>query len=114
MAGFKGFFTNHSLRATTATRLYESGIDEQLIAERTGHRSSAIREYKRTSDQLLKVVDDVVQNKRRAKPATSAATLPCSSRQESSCTSSPAPDKSQTTPISFTVERKGTKISFKM
>ena len=41
-AGFHGFYTNHSLRATTATRLYESGLDEQLIAERTGHRSTAI------------------------------------------------------------------------
>ncbi|XP_046367712.2 transcriptional regulator QRICH1-like [Haliotis rufescens] len=42
-AGFTGFFTNHSLRATVATRLYEQGFDEQLISERTGHRSTAIR-----------------------------------------------------------------------
>lgn len=38
-AGIDGHFTNHSLRATAATTLYEHGIDEQLIMERTGHRS---------------------------------------------------------------------------
>ncbi|ESO95566.1 hypothetical protein LOTGIDRAFT_175143 [Lottia gigantea] len=36
-AGVDGFHTNHSLRATTATRMYDSGIDEQLIAKRKGH-----------------------------------------------------------------------------
>lgn len=38
-AGISGYKTNHSLRATTATRLYQAGVDEQLIMERTGHRS---------------------------------------------------------------------------
>ena len=28
----------HSFQATTATWLYESGMDEQLVMERTGHR----------------------------------------------------------------------------
>ena len=50
-AGFEGQFTNHSLRATAATRLYAAGVDEQLIAEKTGHRSSSVRAYKRTSDE---------------------------------------------------------------
>lgn len=34
-AGFKGHYTNHSLRATAATRLYEAGIAEQLIYEKS-------------------------------------------------------------------------------
>ena len=59
-AGFEGQFTNHSLRATAATRLYAAGVDEQLIAEKTGHRSSFVRAYKRTSDaqqqQLSKIL----------------------------------------------------------
>ena len=29
--GIQGFRTNHSLRATAATRLYASGVDEQLL-----------------------------------------------------------------------------------
>jgi integrase len=31
--------TNHSLRATGATRLFEANVPEKLIQERTGHRS---------------------------------------------------------------------------
>lgn len=38
-AGITGYRTNHSLRATTATRLYQSGVDEMLIMHKTGHRS---------------------------------------------------------------------------
>lgn len=30
--------TNHSLRATAATRMYDMGIDEQLICEKTGEQ----------------------------------------------------------------------------
>ena len=37
--GIQGYKTNHSLRATAATRLYSSGVDEQLVMERTGHHS---------------------------------------------------------------------------
>ena len=36
-AGIKGSKTNHSLRATGATELYESGVPEKLIQESTGH-----------------------------------------------------------------------------
>ena len=47
-AGIDGFKTNHSLRATTATRLFHHAVDEQLIMQRTGHRSiDGIRSYKR-------------------------------------------------------------------
>ncbi len=51
-AGVTGYMTNHSLRATTASHLYHAGLDEQLIMERTGHRSiEGIRSYKRTSNE---------------------------------------------------------------
>ena len=48
--GLGGYKTNHSLRSTAAIRLYEADVDEQLITEITGHSSSAVRNYKRTSD----------------------------------------------------------------
>lgn len=48
-AGYFGNFTNHSLRATTATRLFHGKCDEQLIAEQTGHSSNAIRRYKKSN-----------------------------------------------------------------
>ena len=49
-AGLVGFYTNHSLRSTAATRMYHNNCSEQLIQEVTGHRSLAVRGYKRTSD----------------------------------------------------------------
>ena len=54
-AGIQGFKTNYSLRVTNATRLLQSGVDEQLIMTRTGHRSvQGVRTYKRVSeDQKL-------------------------------------------------------------
>ena len=64
-AGIQGFKTNHSLRATAATRLYSSGIDEQLVMERTGHRSvEGVRSYKRTSSEQQKNVSDILQGKK--------------------------------------------------
>ena len=47
IAGITGFKTNHSLRVTAATRLFQAGVDEQLIMKRTGHRSvDGVRKYK--------------------------------------------------------------------
>ena len=59
-AGLKGNYSNHSLRATAASRLYNANVDEQLISEVTGHRSNAVREYKGTSNDQLKCVSNVL------------------------------------------------------
>lgn len=60
-AEIEGFKTNHSLRATTATRLYQAGVDEQLIMERTGHRSlDGVRSYKRTSQEQQATLSDIM------------------------------------------------------
>lgn len=37
---------------TTATTLYQMGVDEQLIKERTRHRSDTKRSYTRTGSEL--------------------------------------------------------------
>ncbi|ESO99878.1 hypothetical protein LOTGIDRAFT_158034 [Lottia gigantea] len=71
-AGFQGNRSNHSLRATTATRLFKGGPTSNLFAnkpgvsrrrlgDRTGrHRSNVVRLYKRTSDeQLAEMSDDI-------------------------------------------------------
>ena len=61
-AGIKGYKTNHSLRVTAATRLFQSGMDEQLIMERTGHRSTdGVRAYKRSSLQQQALVSRVLK-----------------------------------------------------
>ena len=51
-AGLVGKFTNHSLRATSASRMYHCGIPEQMIKEVTGHKSDCVRFYKRTCDDI--------------------------------------------------------------
>ena len=59
-AGIVGKFSNHSLRATCATRMYENSVPEQVIKETTGHRSDCVRTYKRTSDNLKKTASATV------------------------------------------------------
>ena len=47
-----GHKTNHSLRATGATALYEAEVPEKIIQEPTGHRSlEGLRMYERTSEK---------------------------------------------------------------
>ena len=59
-AGIPGYFTNHSLRTTAATRLFDAGIDEQLIMGRTGHHSvDGVRSYKRVTENLKMKTSDV-------------------------------------------------------
>ncbi len=53
-AGLVGHFTNHSLCAMAATRMYNGGVDEQVIKEITGHKSDSVRAYKHTNVGLLK------------------------------------------------------------
>ena len=67
-AGIHSYKTNHSLRVTTATRLYASGVDEQLVMERTGHRSlDGVRTYKRTSNEQQVAISDVLNRVKRSR-----------------------------------------------
>lgn len=60
-AGIPGYRTNHSLRATTAIRLYQAGVDEQLVMERTAHQSiEGVRSYKRTSEMQKEGLSDIL------------------------------------------------------
>ena len=59
--GIDGYKTNHSLHVITATRLFQSGVDEQLIMDRTGHRSlDGVRTYKRISDKQKESVSRIL------------------------------------------------------
>jgi len=69
--GIQGNKTNHSLKAICATRLYQANVDEQLIMERTGHRSTAcVRAYKRTSDIQLQNCSAILDGTSLQKVAT--------------------------------------------
>ena len=64
-SGIAGKKTNHSLKATCATRLYQSGVEEQLIQEKLGNTSEAVRSYKRTSGIQQQKLSDILYGKRR-------------------------------------------------
>ena len=61
-AGITRQKTNHSLCATAATRLFQKGIDEQLVMKVTGHRSiDGVRAYKQPSIEQIKEISGVLQ-----------------------------------------------------
>ena len=54
-------YTNHSLRATSTTRMFSKGVPEKLIAEKTGHRSlKALRFYERTNPEMERALNEVI------------------------------------------------------
>lgn len=56
-AGLEGNISNHSLRATLATQMFEMGVPEKVIQERTGHGSlDDLRTYERTNNEQHKQV----------------------------------------------------------
>ena len=61
-AGIEGRKTGHSGRVTCATVLYHNDFSDQLIKERTGHRSlEALHKYKRTSSDQQYIVSKALQ-----------------------------------------------------
>ena len=59
-AGISEKKTNHSLRATGATALFNAGVPEKLIKDVTGHRSNALHLYERPSLQQRQEVSKVL------------------------------------------------------
>ena len=59
-AGITGKFMNHSLRATSASRMYHKGVPEQVIKEVTGHASDSVRTYKRTSEEIREIASNTI------------------------------------------------------
>ena len=60
--------TNHSLRATGATSLFQSEVPEKIIQKTTGHRSlEALRKYERTSQEQYQAVSKVMMSAKKVK-----------------------------------------------
>ena len=71
-----GYYTNHSLRATATSRLYQAGVDKQLAIERTGHRSvDGVRSYKRTSDEHWLALSNILNRKETTEQHSRTALL---------------------------------------
>ena len=91
-------YTNHSLRATAITRMFNSGVPEKVIAENSGHRSTkALRCYERTSIEQQRAVSRVITDPLKpfeivevspgpTKTVVNHDTLPGISGQFSNCT----------------------------
>ena len=56
-------YSNHSLRATAITHMFNSGISEKIIAETSGHKSvKGLCAYKHTSCEQQKQITSIVNN----------------------------------------------------
>ena len=61
-AGFKPK-SSHSLRVTCASSLFNAGVEEKLIRDRTGHRSNALFKYEKVSEMKSTEVSDILAPK---------------------------------------------------
>ena len=62
-AELDGFFTNHSLRRTGTTRLFQADVSRKLVKEFTGHRSAAVDQYQITSNPQHQQMSEILQKK---------------------------------------------------
>ena len=61
-AGITTNYTNHSLRAYGTTTMFQAGVSEKLIKQRTGPRSlESLCQYERTSETQLLDVSNVAK-----------------------------------------------------
>ena len=86
--GEEGYYTNHSLRATAVSRLFQNDVDDKLIKGVTSHRSDALQGYKRETEEQLLKVSKIVQGQKEKESTvkgnsnsalTSALEIPSSS-----------------------------------
>ena len=81
-AGISGNYTNHSSCAFGATKLFQAGVSEKLIQQRTGHRSiEALRQYEWTSSTQLLDVSNVMCNMSKSS-ASNDVTKSCGPAKE--------------------------------
>jgi hypothetical protein len=65
-AGISGKKTNHSLRRTAATTLFEKGVPEKVIQGVTGHRlTTGLRTYERVSVKQKQAVSTILSGSKR-------------------------------------------------
>ena len=59
-AKIDGYFTNHSLRRTGGSRLFQAGVERKLVKEVTGHRSDAVDCYQITSEEQRAMLSNII------------------------------------------------------
>ena len=82
-AGLVGNFTNHSIRATAVTRIYDAGLTEKIIMKRSGHRSTeGVRAYQREDTSAQIKVSNELSSSRSLVPITEEALISSSGKTE--------------------------------
>ena len=75
-AGISGHKTNHSLCATGVSDLFQAGVPEKIIKERSGHLSTdGLRQYQRTTTEQEENVSKVLASGSSYVPIHQSATL---------------------------------------
>ena len=67
-ASIDGYFTNHSLRRSGASRLFQANVDRKLVKEATGHSSDAVDAYQITSDAQRQKLSEIIAGQSTAAP----------------------------------------------
>lgn len=63
LAGVEGQYSNHSGRATAATRLLKAGVPDKMALARTGHRTlESLREYQSLNETDNKQASDALSS----------------------------------------------------
>ena len=68
--------TAHSLRVTCVSSLFNPGIKEKLIRERSGHRSNALLQYEKPTEENVSKVSKILG------PASVVSTTTCSTTEK--------------------------------
>ena len=101
-AGIEGFKTNHSLRVTTATRLFQAGVEEQLIMKRTGHRSvDGIRLYKRISSDQDQTISAILNSNTASSAIQTTSSTTCKRQKVQLNPLDPEENNASKTPYTF-------------
>ena len=69
------FFTNHSLRRSSATHLFQAGVDKKIIREITEHKSDELDKYSVTSDAQRRHVSNVLAGNVNGNPVDNETKL---------------------------------------
>ena len=76
MLAFLGIKPTIPYKLTATARLYQAGVDEQLIMEKTGHRSlEGVRSYKRVNIEQQENLRDILSATKRPAIQSSSASV---------------------------------------
>ena len=108
-ADIDGYFTDHSLRRTSSTQMFQAGIDRKIVKEITGHKSDALDKYQVTSEDQLANVSKVISGEIKIDEGE-AVTVNSESKKKESKPCVPKDEAAINVPIVSTVSYNGKEV----